>query len=203
MTKSIVLFGYRCTGKTEKGKMIAGQLDFDFLDADNLTTTMLAAKGYANINELVEIRGWPEFRRYENAALEKITRENDSKPIVLALGGGAVANTHHEGYRLANIELIRNFGISFYLLPFEDLEKTAGILARRQIDDPRSKETRPDLGPHPTQNADYDKLAAKNLTELTIRDPMYRAAADYVILTQDKPQEEVAKEIVELYLAHR
>ena len=66
--KSIVLFGYRCTGKTQKGKIIAKNLGYDFIDADNLVISKLKSEGYASISDFVKNMGWPEFRKIENQA---------------------------------------------------------------------------------------------------------------------------------------
>lgn len=197
--KSLVLFGYRCTGKTQKGKIIAKNLGYDFIDADNLVISKLKSEGYVSITDFVKNLGWPEFRKIENQVLEEIVRENKKKPIVLSLGGGAVANTQSEIYRLKNISLIKQFGVSFYLLPFEDLKKTSQVLAKRQLRDKNSSENRPDLNSNAAAVLDYKTLVENNFTELHIRDPMYRAAADYVMLTLNKPQERVAKEIIDLY----
>jgi len=103
----------------------------------------------------------------------------------LAAGGGAVAHDQGEAYRQHNLRLLRAFGTVFYLLPYEDLQRSAGILVARVYGDSSSASMRPQL------TAELDPLT-EMVTQLNKRDRHYRSAADYVILTGTKLPGEVA-----------
>jgi shikimate kinase len=65
---SIILVGPRCTGKTEKGEILAEIRHVPFVDADKVFE-----KRYSNtIKKFVEELGWKEFRRCETDTLFRI-----------------------------------------------------------------------------------------------------------------------------------
>ena len=56
---NLVLIGYRATGKTAVGALLAARLGRPFLDLDQV----LEAEAGQSITALVAAAGWPEFRR--------------------------------------------------------------------------------------------------------------------------------------------
>jgi shikimate kinase len=79
----IVLTGFMGAGKSTIGRLLARQLDWRFIDADD---EIEAAAG-ATIAELFRKRGEPWFRQLEH---ETILRLVSAERLVLALGGGAI-----------------------------------------------------------------------------------------------------------------
>jgi shikimate kinase len=77
----IVLTGFMGAGKTSVGRILAQQLNWDFLDLDD----HLEARAGASIPALFEIHGEPHFRRLESSALANALAHPHT---VLALGGG-------------------------------------------------------------------------------------------------------------------
>ena len=57
----IFLIGYRCTGKTTLGKILAHRLNFDFIDTDLLIEQSLGL----TIRKIIEKQGWEKFRQIE------------------------------------------------------------------------------------------------------------------------------------------
>ena len=114
--KSLVLIGPRGSGKTIVGKELAVSLDFPFIDADKEFIDR-----YGNIDNFVSRHNWKEFRRLETELINGICTRYQNSRIVFAPGGGAVAHDQGEEYRNRNVELLREFGLIFYLLPYPDL----------------------------------------------------------------------------------
>ena len=79
----ILLIGFRGSGKTEVGRLLAKKLKMDFIDADEEIEKQIGM----SISELVAKKGWDEFRKIEKKFLKQIL---EKKGVVIALGGGAV-----------------------------------------------------------------------------------------------------------------
>src|SRR5207302_3634578 len=78
----IFLIGFMGAGKTTVGRELARQLDYDFLDLDEL----IARQAGKSVQEIFAELGEYEFRNLEREAIrscERLTR------AVVALGGGA------------------------------------------------------------------------------------------------------------------
>lgn len=88
--KKIVLTGYRATGKTTVGKLLARQLGFTFLDTDQ----EIESRYGAPISQIVASHGWDYFRKLEKKLLETLA---DRENMVISTGGGAIM--HHVEWR--------------------------------------------------------------------------------------------------------
>jgi len=97
----LALVGYRGTGKTTVGRLVAGRLGLPFLDAD---AELVRAAGRA-IPEIFASDGEGHFRDLEGRTLEALTA---GPPAVVATGGGAVL-------REANRRALRRFGLVVWL----------------------------------------------------------------------------------------
>lgn len=78
-------------GKSVVGRLVAGQLDFDFVDTDDLVE---AAAG-RSISDLFRDEGEPAFRQRERAVLLALANRHRT---VIATGGGLV--THADNLTL-------------------------------------------------------------------------------------------------------
>ncbi|MCK5699011.1 MAG: shikimate kinase, partial [Candidatus Aenigmarchaeota archaeon] len=65
---NVVLIGYRCTGKTQTGKIIAKALNFKFIDTDNL----IEKEAKKNISKIVADDGWEKFRELEKKEIRDV-----------------------------------------------------------------------------------------------------------------------------------
>src|SRR4051794_20040028 len=97
----IVLVGYRGTGKTTVGRLLAASLGWEFADADDL----IESAAGKSIAEIFAAEGDPGFRDREAAALRELCRRDR---LVVATGGGAIL-------RPANRELLRGAGFVAWL----------------------------------------------------------------------------------------
>ena len=188
--KSLVLIGPRGSGKTSVGKELSVISDLSFVDAD-----VEFFQRHGTITDLVNKYGWEEFRRLETELIADICTRYQHSRIVFAPGGGAVAHKQGEQYRNKNVRLLRERGIIFYLLPHPDLRQSAVILTTRVQKDTTSVYVRPSL----TGNS---HLLSEMLLTLEQRHPLYQATAHYLIYTEGKPLNEVAKDILITYKPH-
>ncbi len=81
--KNIVLIGYRATGKTSVGKLLAQKLDRPFVDVDQA----VEKKAGESISAMVAAKGWDFFRAEEKDMLLELTSNPGQ---VIACGGGAI-----------------------------------------------------------------------------------------------------------------
>jgi shikimate kinase len=175
---NIVLMGYRCTGKTSAGRMLADRLGVAFHDTDDL----VAGRADKPVRELVASEGWPVFRELEKEVIGDLAGTDGS---VISLGGGAVLDAQ-------NVEALKEKGLFVWL--FADAE----TIMRRLEEDQSGSALRPSLTGKPV-----DQEVPEVLGE---REPIYRRIADLVVDTSRRTVEEVAAAIgsgLEKRLSHR
>ena len=109
-TPALYLVGFMGCGKTTVGTALADELGWSFFDLDD----DIEAGSGASIGEIFEREGEPEFRRREHHALtRRVESAKHGQPMVVALGGGAFAET-------VNADLVRDHGLTVWLdAPFE------------------------------------------------------------------------------------
>lgn len=163
----IFLIGYRASGKTTVGKLLAQKLGLPFADTDLLSEK----KAVMTIKDFVAARGWEAFRRLE---AETVASLCNAPPAVVATGGGVVMAGE-------NLLLLKSMGPLVYLqTPLADL------LARLKRD-ASGPQVRP---PFTAEDLDVQTKAV-----LARRLPVYEAAADFTVDTNGKSVVRVADEI--------
>lgn len=80
---NIILIGYRGTGKSDVGCILARKLEMDYVGMD---ADIVAAAGMS-IPSIVEENGWEAFRDLETAQVEKVLKKNNA---VIDTGGGVI-----------------------------------------------------------------------------------------------------------------
>jgi shikimate kinase len=98
---SIFLVGMMGAGKTTVGRLLARDLDFEFIDCDR----ELEARSGVTITTIFELEGEGGFRNREAAMLDELTRH---RGVVLATGGGAVLRADNRAH-------LRQRGLVIYL----------------------------------------------------------------------------------------
>lgn len=81
--QTIWLVGMMGAGKSSVGRALARRLERDFVDTD----AEVERRAGASIPEIFERDGEAAFREHERTAIESVA----SRPVVVALGGGAIA----------------------------------------------------------------------------------------------------------------
>lgn len=178
----IVLVGYRGSGKTTVGRMLADRLGAQFVDLDDRIT----AKAGKTIREIFDQLGEPAFREMESAALGEVLGEAGEGPeggkaagMVLSLGGGAVERELNRG-------LLERCGRRVVYLRCEAEQLFCRISA-----DPQTRLNRPNLT---RLGGGIEEIAAL----LSRREPMYRQIAHHEIDVSRLSVEQVVREIVSL-----
>jgi shikimate kinase len=116
---NIVLIGYRCSGKTSAGNLLAAALGREFIDLDAL----LEHRAGTSIETLVADRGW------EYDLVAEVCRKDG---LVIAPGGGAVIQQE-------NVCLLRQNGFVVWL------KGEARILRARMLKEEHAGNVRPPL----------------------------------------------------------
>ncbi|MBW1979724.1 MAG: shikimate kinase [Deltaproteobacteria bacterium] len=150
---NIVLIGYRCSGKTSVGRLLADRLRRTFLDTD----VLIEQKCGRSIQAIVAEQGWDHFRRLESEVVEDLgSRDN----LVVATGGGVVT-------RPQNVAALRRHSRLVWL------KADAATLLQRMTADDRQTSTRPPLL--------GDDSSTEIETVLAQRTPLYEKAAHLIV----------------------
>jgi shikimate kinase len=97
----IFIIGFMGSGKTKRGKKIAGGLGYSFYDLDEL----IEKKYNRSVFEIFQNSGEETFRNFEHAALTEIIGSDN---FVLSAGGGTPCFCN-------NMEIMNSHGITLYL----------------------------------------------------------------------------------------
>jgi shikimate kinase len=82
---NLALVGFMGTGKSTIGRLVAEQIQFDFVDTDALIEEHLGR----SVSDIFASEGEPAFRQYEKQALESLRLRRN---LVIAAGGGLVVD---------------------------------------------------------------------------------------------------------------
>ena len=166
--EKILLTGYRATGKSSIGKILADLLGFAFIDTD---LTIEKRQG-ESITEMFNRGGGDIFRRKEEDILFELAQRRN---IVVASGGGSVM--HEKAWKA-----LRENALSVWLTV--DIKTICQRLsADSNTDDQRSALT---------EMGTMDEISMV----LTEWQPLYKKSSDLTINTEGKTPEEVAEVIL-------
>ena len=168
----LVLVGYRGTGKSTVGQIVANRLNLRFLDAD----LEIEARAGRSISRIFTELGEPEFRDWEDRTLRDLTVNHPGS--ILATGGGAVV-------RPANRRILADHGFVVWL------RAEPAELARRLEADHRAGAERPSL----TGAGTIAEIACV----LDARCAFYAEVADVAVETSGQDPEQIAEKILALW----
>lgn len=168
---SVVLVGYRGSGKTTVGNLLAGRLDMTCIDTD----AMVAKAGGVTIRDIFACIGQPYFQELEMEALQEALAMPNA---VIATGGGVVM-------RDENRKQLKAAG-----RPVVYLATNPELLYSRIQADANSAANRPNL----TKFADG---LAEVRHVLAIRDPLYREVATMVVDVSSLTPQQVVDQILQ------
>lgn len=165
-----MLVGYRGTGKSTVGRLLAERTGRAFLDVD----AEIVARAGRTIRAIFEESGEPVFRDLEEAVVRDLTAAHPG--AVLGTGGGTIL-------REANRKALRSFGLVAWL------RAGADELARRLEADAITREHRPAL----TSKGTLEEI----VEVLAFRTPFYEEVAHVAVDAQSHGPAEVAALILE------
>ena len=82
---NVALVGFMGTGKSSVGRIVARQLNFAFVDTDQL----VEARTHKSISSIFAEQGEPAFRQTEGKVVAELASQRD---LVIAAGGGLVVD---------------------------------------------------------------------------------------------------------------
>ena len=165
---NIYLIGYRCTGKSSVGRVLARRLAWTLVDTDDL----VAARAGSAISEIVARSGWPAFRDLARRVVRQVA---GGRRQVVATGGGLPCDEE-------NRRLLAQSGTVVWLRAAPE------VIEQRLSADIRSAHQRPALG-----GRDAVSEASRILAQ---RAPLYRGAAHFAVDTDSRSIEAVAAAVL-------
>jgi shikimate kinase len=147
------LIGYRGSGKTSIGKLVARLLGMEYVDTD----IQIQERAGCSIREIFADQGEEAFRDLETRALADLLASKELPPTLIATGGGIIM-------RPENREMIKKMGMVIWLAVSPEVA-TARITA-----DSFSDEQRPPLSDQ--------SLAEEVERMIALRTPLYSELAD-------------------------
>ena len=164
---NIVLIGYRGTGKSTVGRLLAARLGREFVSTD----AEIVTRALRTIPEIVAQQGWDYFRDLESDVCRELAGRDQ---LVIDTGGGAIL-------RAQNVEALKKHGTMFWLrASIETIAKRIG-----------GDNQRPSL----TGTKSFVDEIQDVLRERT---PKYQAAADHVLVTDDRSINQLIETILTL-----
>jgi shikimate kinase len=165
---NLYLVGYRCTGKTSVGRLLAKAMAWTFVDMDH----ELVTEAGMPIEEMVDSRGWKYFREREGKLLQRLSQATKQ---VISTGGGVVTVPE-------NIAIMRGSGKVVWLHASPD------TIAARMEADRSTADQRPPL--HGNDSVvEIEEVLAERL-------PLYDEAMHLQVETDDLSVEEVSESII-------
>lgn len=165
--KPIYLIGYRATGKTTVGRVLADLLRWNFIDAD----VYLESQAGKTIRDIFQEEGEASFRDRESLNLKELSQRQDH---VIATGGGIIL-------REENRQRMKETGFVVWLTA------TAPTLWARIQADSTTLERRPNLTVGGIEEVE---------TLLEARLPLYEMGCDLRISTEGESPERLASAIL-------
>jgi shikimate kinase len=172
--RGLVLVGYRGTGKSTVGRLLAERLGQPFVDADAALERALGRSIRSHFSQF----GEPDFRDREAETLDALAAVPGR---VLATGGGVIL-------REANRDILKRYGVVAWLTA------ESSTLAERLGRNPTAVAARPALTTAGTLG-EIDEL-------LRIRTPLYRAVADLECPTDGRSPVQVAESLLAALRSH-
>lgn len=168
--KNIILTGYMGSGKTTIGKKLAKLTGYMFMDTDEL----IEQQQGRTISEIFAADGEEAFREMETKLLEQMLEEKKER-LVISTGGGMPL-------REENRTLLAGLGVVFYL-------KLEPETVYNRIKDDTKR---------PLLQCDNPLARIKEM--LAVRGPVYESAAQHIIQVDGIKQNEIAEQIIMLYM---
>ncbi len=169
---NIILIGFKNSGKTTIGKMIAHTLNYQFIDTDTLLEKYyFREKGLLlPVHKIQHQEGDVKFRQLEKDAIHTLT---NVKKTVIATGGGSILNKD-------NVNFFKKIGKLIYLYVPKNILSERTLQGRLPtFIDPKNPEK------------SFEKMFDE-------RKDIYENIADYQVEAFDKTNDEIVDEIVKL-----
>ena len=163
----IIFVGYRASGKSTVGQLVADRLGWPLLDVDRGIEQLSGM----TIKDIFEQLGEPKYREIEH---QVVAQMNPREEVVISFGAGTIMQPPNE-------RMAKERSLVVYL------EGPVEELWRRMQADPKSEETRPNLSTGGREEV---------VEMLKKREPVYQRCADLTLDGTHDPQQ-LAETIVQ------
>lgn len=118
----MILFGFKGSGKSHFGKLLAKELSLPFIDTDELIENVYLQRFHAPLTcrQIALEKGHPFFRNLEKESIHSL----EHKRAIIAVGGGAILDSENSAF-------LQKLGILVYLHAKKEMIKKrmlSGIL---------------------------------------------------------------------------
>lgn len=165
--RNIALIGFRASGKSLIGRLLAQQYHLSFVDMDE----RLVASFGKDIDQWVAAEGWESFRQAESNLLEELAHGQD---LVVATGGGVILSADNRHLLKTHFHVIW-------------LKASLETTCLRMLNDPNTGRNRPALTALPLRHEIEQILAA--------RSRLYEEIAHIIAETDDIPPAELVSRL--------
>lgn len=200
MYKRVFLVGFRATGKSTIGKILAEKLNWSFLDTDFLITQEAGQEA-----DVLTQNGtnWKKFRELENQVLEEVSK---MESVVISCGGGIgvndVASKKGRTYGQLNNEILKSSTDSLIVL----LKSDDKVIEERLKKQYRNKKIMPflnvtaakNIATQMAKNELIKKQVADSLATYQKRKPLYENLTDIKISTDGLTLDQAAEKIIKV-----
>lgn len=163
---SIILYGFRGSGKSTVAKAVSQQLSMPFFEMDDIILRR-SGKTIADLTE--NGTNWEPFRQMEHALVKELSKQ---KRAIISTGGGTVVNT---AYGKQNVTILRAMPATIHIVLTAD-EGTLGKRIRER-EEHRKDSGRPILTP--------DRAAELAIRVQQVSDPKLRRKIEIEAIVND------------------
>lgn len=163
----LYIIGYRGTGKTTVSGILARKLKKKVIHMDSEIE-----KKTGKIENFVNEKGWPSFRKIETKLLEEISQKED---LIVDCGGGIILADE-------NIALMKKAGRVIWL------KASVKTIRERLVKD---RKKRPSLTEKKDSVNEIEEVLAQRIKK-------YERASDFSVETEKKTAERIAEEIIDI-----
>lgn len=183
--KQIFLCGFRGSGKSTVGKILAQKLGWDFVEMD---TEIEKISGQKIVDLTQNGKEWGKFRQLELELLKSF--ENRSK-IVVSCGGGVGVNSLNGEQEKQVLNSLKE-ALTVVLYPTEE------ILWQRLGQDFESKNSdhRPSLAGTESVNLEVEKFLAEQKSVWKERENLYLGLSKNICRFENEKPEELADRVI-------
>lgn len=215
----IVLHGFRGTGKSTVGPLIAKNLGWHYEEMDSI----IVKKAGKSIPELTKNgTEWQAFRQLEHDVLKELTQR---KNVVISTGGGTCVNNiikdgTDKTFGQINTELVQQSeekGVLSLLLTaseeqirerVEEHEMQKAESTRPILNPDRAKEIQKELTKYENNQLKQKEILVQAIVNDSMqmyeqRKPLYAAITEYVVDTTSDLPEESAQYVISIIKKHR
>jgi len=216
-TKSIFLHGFRATGKSTVGKLLAKRLGFEHVEMDR----EIERRAGMSIAELTnQGTDWLPMRRLESQLFQELLNRSG---LVVSTGGGLCVNTvidpqSGQTFGQLNFDLVTRDKQNLHLVLTAYIDTLVQRLRQNELSYGGGSPKRPILNPIQAQKLQqvyslFDKdpeiqkeilikeVVEDSITAFLERKPKYQQLSSYVLATDFLSPEELVEQIGQLFIS--